>query len=102
MSPRTANPWFGESVPAKVCSLPHANAEQNTASCLSLCMAVEPPRPSPPGIPTPQPPFPKVPPLPDEPVIPDVPVRDPDEEVDDANPPRPKDIPIDTPPEQTP
>ena len=57
-------------------------------------MTIDPPRPSPPGIPTPQPPGPKVPPLPGEDVVPDVPVKDPGEEVPDANPPRPADIPI--------
>jgi len=64
-------------------------------------MAKELPRPSPTGIPTPQPPVPQVPPLPGEPPVPDVPIREPDKEVDDANPPKPADIPI-TPPEQTP
>ena len=64
-------------------------------------MLIEPPRPSPTGVPTPQPPFPKVPPERDEPPVPDVPVREPDEEVDDTNPPRPADLPIESPEEGT-
>src|SRR5690349_4068665 len=55
-------------------------------------MATEPPHPSPAGKPTTHPPPPRVPPLPGEPVIPEAPDKKPDEEVDDANPPRPKDI----------
>jgi hypothetical protein len=35
--------------------------------------------------------------LPGEPVVPDVPIKEPDEEVDDANPDRPADIPIEPP-----
>ena len=52
----------------------------------ALHVMSDPPRPSPPGIPTPQPPLPQVPPLPQEPVVPDVPDKQPDEEVPDANP----------------
>jgi len=73
------------------------------AGTLSVVRALnvmsDPPRPSPPGIPTPQPPLPRVPPLPGEPVVPDVPDKQPDEEVPDANPeppdhtrPAPKDL----------